>query len=179
MSDLASVAPAFVEMAHRIVWSSVATVGAGGRPRSRILHPLWQWDGTELVGWIATGPTPVKRAHLESNPYLSASYWASTHDTCVADCRATWAFDDETRTWLWQLFKDAPVPVGYDPGLIPAWVGRPHVAGVRGAASRAPAPLGLPGHGHARRGRRGADVVRRPRPRTLSRLPTAGSRCAR
>ena len=125
MSDLATVAPAFVEMAHRIVWSSVATVGPWGRPRSRILHPLWQWDGTELVGWIATGPTPVKRAHLESNPYLSASYWAPTHDTCVADCRATWAFDDETRTWLWQRFKDAPAPVGYDPGLIPAWSGGP------------------------------------------------------
>jgi hypothetical protein len=39
MSDLSSVAPAFVEMAHRIVWATVATVDSQGRPRSRILHP--------------------------------------------------------------------------------------------------------------------------------------------
>ena len=46
---LGTVAPAFVEMAHRIVWASVATVDRQGRPRSRILHPIWQWDGTELA----------------------------------------------------------------------------------------------------------------------------------
>jgi hypothetical protein len=40
MSDLASVAPAFVEMAHRIVWATVATVDLDGRPRGRILLPL-------------------------------------------------------------------------------------------------------------------------------------------
>jgi len=55
MSDLAATAPAFVEMAHRIVWAGAATVGPDGRPRSRILHPYWQWDGTSLGGWIATG----------------------------------------------------------------------------------------------------------------------------
>ena len=45
MTELEDVAPAFVEMAHRIVWCSVATVDHQGRPRSRILHPLWEWDG--------------------------------------------------------------------------------------------------------------------------------------
>ena len=121
MSDLATVAPAFVEMAHRIVWSSVATVDLQGHPRTRILHPIWQWDGKELVGWVATGPTPVKRAHLERTPFVSASYWAPNHDTCLADCQVSWAFDDETRTWLWELFKQAPAPVGYDPGIVPPW----------------------------------------------------------
>ena len=33
--ELSEVAPRFVEMAHRIVWASVATVDAKGRPRSR------------------------------------------------------------------------------------------------------------------------------------------------
>jgi hypothetical protein len=51
MNDLNEVAPAFVEMAHRIVWASVATVDAHRRPRSRILHPIWQWDGARLLGW--------------------------------------------------------------------------------------------------------------------------------
>ena len=121
MNDLAQTAPAFVEMAHRIVWCSVASVDAQGRPRSRILHPIWQWDGSQLVGWIATSPTPIKRAHLEVSPYMSVNYWTTTHDTCVADCRVTWAFDDETRTMVWNLFLNGPEPVGYDPSIVPAW----------------------------------------------------------
>lgn len=121
MTDLTAVAPAFVEMAHRIVWCTVATVDPEGRPRTRILHPYWQWDGRELIGWVATGPTPVKTSHLEAHPDVSCCYWDPAHDTCSAECRATWAFDDETRTMVWNLFKDAPPPVGYDPALIPVW----------------------------------------------------------
>lgn len=122
MSDLSSVAPAFVAMAHRIVWCSVATVDRRGRPRTRILHPIWQWqEGGTLVGWIATGPTPTKRAHLEASPYVSLSYWSPSHDTCSADCRASWAFDDATRTMVWELFANGPEPVGYNPSIVPGW----------------------------------------------------------
>jgi hypothetical protein len=121
MSSLEHVAPAFIEMAHRIVWCSVATVDHQGRPRSRILHPLWEWDGGELVGWIATGPTPTKRSHLQHTPYISCSYWTDSHDTCIAECRAVWHFDDETRTTVWDKFLHAPAPVGYDPAIVPAW----------------------------------------------------------
>ena len=65
MDELSETAPAFVEMAHRIVWASVATVGPDERPRSRVLHPIWEWDGERLTGWVATGPTPLKVEHLE------------------------------------------------------------------------------------------------------------------
>ena len=50
VSDLATVAPAFVAMAHRIVWATVATVDGDERPRGRILHPFWEWDETALAG---------------------------------------------------------------------------------------------------------------------------------
>ena len=73
LSSLEETAAAFVEMAHRIVWATVATVDGRGRPRGRILHPYWVWDGPSLVGWIATGPTPVKRAHLEASPFVSVT----------------------------------------------------------------------------------------------------------
>jgi hypothetical protein len=125
MTTLENTAPQFVEMAHRIVWANVATVDAHDRPRSRVLHPYWEWDGTTLAGWIATGPTPMKRAHLERTPFVSVGYWATNHDTCVAECKATWYFDDDTRDRVWQLFKDAPAPVGYDPAIIPAWADGP------------------------------------------------------
>jgi hypothetical protein len=121
MSDLKTVAPAFVEMAHRIVWCSAATVDAQGRPWSRVLHPIWVWDGKDLVGWIATGPTPLKRAHLEAHPYISLNYWTPSQDTCVAECRASWGFDAKTRTMVWNLLRDGPAPVGYDPAIIPGW----------------------------------------------------------
>lgn len=121
MTTLDRIAPAFVEMAHRIVWCSAATVDTEGRPRSRVLHPIWQWDGKELVGWISTAPTPLKRAHLDAHPYISLNYWTESQDTCVAECRAEWRFDDETRARIWDTFKNAPAPVGYDPAIIPIW----------------------------------------------------------
>ena len=121
MNKLTEVAPAFVEMAHRIVWCSVATVDPQGRPRSRILHPIWPWDGTRLVGWIGTSPTPIKRTHLKASPYVSLNYWTPSHDTCAAECRAKWGFDDETRRMVWNLFLNTPEPVGYNPAIIPAW----------------------------------------------------------
>jgi hypothetical protein len=123
MPDLATVAPAFVEMAHRIVWAVVATVDSRGRPRSRVLHPIWQWDGERLTGWIATSPTPTKRAHLDASPYASVNYWTPAHDTCVAECRAALLIDDETRRFVWDLFLNSPPPVGYDPRIVPAWTG--------------------------------------------------------
>jgi hypothetical protein len=121
MQELSQVAPAFVAMAHEIVWCSAATVDKRGRPRARILHPIWEWDGERLVGWVGTGPTPTKRAHLAAHPYLSANYWAPSQDTCTADCHAAWAFDDATRTRVWALYSSAPPPLGYDPSIIPAW----------------------------------------------------------
>ena len=121
MTSLQDIAPAFVEMAHAIVWCSAATVDAKGRPRSRVLHPIWQWDGAHLTGWIATGPTPTKRAHLAASPHLSCNYWSPNQDTCVAECHAEWAFDDDTRYMVWRLFRDGPAPVGYDPAMIPGW----------------------------------------------------------
>ena len=114
-------APAFVEMAHRIVWCSAATVDRAGRPRSRVLHPVWEWDGSALRGWIATSPLSPKRDDLEGHPFISLNYWTSNHDTCLAECAATWKLDDESRVAGWNRVKDAPPPVGYDPSIIPAW----------------------------------------------------------
>jgi hypothetical protein len=121
MAELKDVAPAFVEMAHRIVWCSAATVDSQGRPRSRVLHPIWEFDGTSLVGWIATSPTPLKRAHLKHSAFISCNYWAPDHDTCTAECAVEWRLDNDTRVMVWDKFKDAPPPIGFDPVVIPRW----------------------------------------------------------
>jgi hypothetical protein len=120
-SSLSDAAPAFVAIAHRIVWATAATVDAQGRPWTRILHPIWEWDGERLAGWIATGPTPTKQAHLAANPYVSLTYWDPSHDTASVQCRASLHTDEETRTELWERFRCAPEPVGYDPAIISGW----------------------------------------------------------
>jgi hypothetical protein len=121
MNTLSEIAPAFIEMAHSIVWCSVATVDSQNRPRSRVLHPIWHWDGDSLVGWIATGPTPTKRANLKHSAYVSLNYWSPSQDTCVAECDSTWLFGDADRKMVWDTFMNTPAPVGYDPSVIPGW----------------------------------------------------------
>ena len=125
VSTLADIAVPFVDIAHRVVWATVATVDRTNRPRSRVLHPIWEWDGDRLVGWIATGPTPVKVAHLDHSPYVSVSYWDSQQDVATAECHATWHHDDATCERVWRLFADGPAPVGYDPAIIPPWADGP------------------------------------------------------
>jgi hypothetical protein len=83
------------------------------------------WDGEQLTGVIATAPTPVKRADLDHSPFVSCNYWAPNHDIATADCSVTWSVDDETCTQVWEAFKSAPEPVGYDPAIIPPWADGP------------------------------------------------------
>jgi general stress protein 26 len=120
-TSLPDTARAFMAMAHRIVWATVASVDRQGRPRSRIMHPIWTWQHETLTGWIATRPTPLKQHHLAADPYVSINYWAPTHDTCTAECRAELLTDDATRTIVWDLFASGPEPVGYDPRIVPGW----------------------------------------------------------
>jgi hypothetical protein len=119
--ELATVAPAFIEMAHRIVWCTAATVDSSGKPRTRILHPIWEWDGEHLTGYIATDPTSLKARHLDTVPFVSLTYWSPNQDTCSAECATEWTNDLESKRVGWDRFLNGPVPVGYDPGIIPVW----------------------------------------------------------
>ena len=93
------------------------------RPRSRVLHPFWEWKDGTLTGWVGTGPTPTKRAHLDASPFASLNYWEPGQDTCVAECRASWCFDLDTRRRVWNEYERLPAPLGYDPAIIPGWDG--------------------------------------------------------
>lgn len=121
MTELNVIAPAFIEIAHRIVWATVATVDRSGGPRTRVLHPIWEWDDESLTGWIATSPLSPKAGHLLADSRVSVTYWDQSHDTCTADCVAHWETDPEQRRAGWDRFADAPEPVGYDPRIVPPW----------------------------------------------------------
>ena len=145
----------FIEVAHRIVWCTVATVDRCNRPRSRVLHPIWTRPprgDNGLVGWITTRPTPLKVAHLDHSPYVSCSYWDATHDVAVAECRAEWVEDLDVKAQAWELFRAADEPLGHDPykiwpdgpanpdaGVLRLTPWRIRVAGMETLLGRAPA----------------------------------------
>jgi hypothetical protein len=104
----------FIDIAHRVVWATVATVDRRNRPRSRVLHPIWVREGDALTGWVITRPTPLKRAHLRHAPHVSVSYWDPAHDVAVAECAAAWEYDAATRAAVWERFRAAPEPLGHD-----------------------------------------------------------------
>ncbi|MDE0758993.1 MAG: hypothetical protein OSB45_12610 [Pseudomonadales bacterium] len=112
MNALAQTAPAFVAMAHSIVWCNVATGHFANRPRSLAFHPFWEFDGDHLIGWVATAATPIKKAHLAHSSYCSVNYWTTCHDTCVAECAASWCEDSQTKQWVWNRYLELPEPVG-------------------------------------------------------------------
>src|SRR5262249_54575672 len=84
------------------------------RPRSRILHPIW----TGPVGWVLTRRHSFKTEHLARNPYVSLAYIADVAKPVYVDCRAAWVDDLATKARIWELYKAAPAPLGYDPAPI-------------------------------------------------------------
>jgi Pyridoxamine 5'-phosphate oxidase len=121
MSELADIAPPFIEMAHRIVWCTAATVDTAGRPSTRVLHPIWEFDGSVLTGWIATSPLSLKAKHLAARPSISLTYWHPSQDVATVDCDTEWTNDAESKRAGWDRFANGPAPVGYDPAMIPGW----------------------------------------------------------
>ena len=113
VASFADIADDFNERVSRIVWASVTTIDGKGRPRSRLLHPLWE----KTTGYIMTGPESHKSKHLAKNPYVSVSYWDPKHDTVFAECKAEWMTDGAEKERVWNLFKATPEPYGYDPAM--------------------------------------------------------------
>ncbi|TCO44248.1 pyridoxamine 5'-phosphate oxidase family protein [Actinocrispum wychmicini] len=110
----------FVRITDDVIWCSVTTVDDAGRPRSRILHPLWEIVDGRPVGWVVTGRTPVKARHLAANPNVAVSYWSPDQRVVLAECVASWVQDVETKSRVWDLFMTTPPPRGYDlSGFIP------------------------------------------------------------
>ena len=104
----------FLQFTSEIVWCTVTTVDPQGRPRSRILHPLWQMIDGLPVGWVFTNKSPLKARHLAANPHVACSYWSPAQNTVMIDCVADWVEDAATKRQIWDLFMTTPPPLGYD-----------------------------------------------------------------
>jgi hypothetical protein len=104
-----------VDVAHRLVWATVTTVGNDGRPRVRVMHPIWVEHEGSLEGLVLTRPTPIKVRHLDAHPAVTCAYLAPDHDFAIFDCDAALVEDLATRRRAWDAFASAPDPLGYDP----------------------------------------------------------------
>jgi hypothetical protein len=111
IANFADIEAEFVGRVHSMVWCSVATVDSKGRPRSRILHPIWEGS----TGWIGTHRSSHKSRHLDKNPYLSLAYIRDVMTPVYVDCTAEWIIDLDVKKRVWDLFKNTPEPIGYDP----------------------------------------------------------------
>jgi hypothetical protein len=108
--SLAELAEDLAEITGRIVWSTVTTTDRHGRPRSRIMHPVWEITAEHVSGVIGSRPTPVKTAHIARSPWLTCGYWSPEHDAAFIDCHVEWAGEKEP---AWNRLA-----AGYDPTTI-------------------------------------------------------------
>src|SRR5262245_14315423 len=113
VTSVTDIADEFRRRWQRTIWATMATVGPAGRLQSRKVHPLL--EGT--VGWLTTGPDSLKGRHLGNNPYTSLTYWDQSNEQVHVECRAEWERDPTEKRRVWDLFKNTPAPLGYDPGL--------------------------------------------------------------
>lgn len=111
VSDFSAIEAEFLQRVQTAVWCSMATVDSQQRPRSRILHPIWEGS----TGWIGTHPHSHKAHHLAQNPYVSLAYIADISKPVYVDCKTEWVDDPQQKQRVWNLFKSTPEPVGYDP----------------------------------------------------------------
>ena len=74
----------FMDRVQRVVWCSMATISAEDRPRSRLVHPVW--EGT--TGWLTTRRQTLKVRHIEGNPFVSFGYVTEITKPVYVDCRA-------------------------------------------------------------------------------------------
>jgi hypothetical protein len=95
---LTAVVADLAEIVGRIVWSTLTTTDRLGRPRSRIVHPVWSITPKSVTGVVGSRPTPVKRAHIARSPWVTCGYWSPDHDAAFIDCQAEWA-SDKTAAW--------------------------------------------------------------------------------
>lgn len=121
VTSFAEIADEFRARISRSPWCSVATVDRRGRPRSRILHPVWVGS----VGWIGTRPHSHKARHLARTPYLSLAYVADIAHPVYVDCAVRWVDELAERRRIWALMAATPPPMGYDPATIFAGIDDP------------------------------------------------------
>jgi general stress protein 26 len=110
VSSFADLEAEFIERAHRMVWCDMATVGPDGRPRTRIVHPVWDGD----TAWMTSLRVGPKAEDIDRNPYISLAYVIDPLKPAYAECVASWVDDRDERIAIWERIAAIPEPLGYN-----------------------------------------------------------------
>jgi len=103
--------PEFIARVQKAIYCSMATIDRKGRPRSRIMHPIW--DGP--IGWVISWPESHNAKHLAGNPYVSLAYIHDKNKPVYVDAAAEWIDDVAEKHRIWKLHQTTPPPLGFDP----------------------------------------------------------------
>lgn len=119
-SNFDDIAEEFHARVARMVWCNVASVDGDCRPRSRIMHPIWEgqtgWIGTWLTSVRSGHQSPsLKIEHLRANPYVSLAYVGDVMKPVYVDCRVEVRDDPASKQRFSELARALPPPYGYDP----------------------------------------------------------------
>ena len=114
IQDLSEIEAEFIQRVHKMVWCNLATLDLKNRVRSRIVHPIWE----SVTCWIGTRRHSLKEKHLAHSPHVSLAYIADIANPVYAECTAEWADRVEDKEHVWELFRSAPAPLGFDYGKV-------------------------------------------------------------
>lgn len=114
VTSFADIEAEFIARAHRMVYAALATTGPGGRPRTRVVHTVW--DGA--TGWAVTFPGLPKEMDIRRNPFVSLAYVAEPQAPAYAECTAGFVDDPASKRSVWEFTKNLDAPAGYDPAIM-------------------------------------------------------------
>src|SRR6266545_571571 len=101
----------FMARVGQAVYCTMATIDRQNRPRSRVVHPIW--DGP--IGWVISWPASHKAKHLALNPAVSLAYIPDKAKPVYVDGVAEWIDAVEEKRRIWDLHRTTPAPLGFDP----------------------------------------------------------------
>jgi hypothetical protein len=101
----------FLARVSQAVYCTMATVDRQNRPRSRVIHTIW--DGP--IGWLISWPASHKAKHLARNPAVSLAYIADKEKPVYVDGVAEWIDTVAEKLRIWDLHRTTPEPLGFDP----------------------------------------------------------------
>ena len=116
VENFAEIEQEFNERVFRMIYASMSTIDSHNRPRSRIVHPIWEGQTV----WICTYDD-MKRKDLERNPHVSLGYIGESLKPVYVECTGKFVHDLAERQRIWEYCKTLPEPMGFDPGII--WSG--------------------------------------------------------
>ena len=107
----------FNAVVSKIIWPSMTTIDRQGRPRTRIVHPIWEGS----TCFIMTGRSSLKVKHLEQQSahlalcYVDLEGINPAANQVYVECKAEVIDEVEQKQRVWDLFKSYPRAVRLQP----------------------------------------------------------------